>query len=286
MSKVLILGATGSLGRHVTQQAIAAGHEVSTLVRTPSKLPAEVRDRVEVRRADLAATSASELAAMFENHDAVINTAGLVTEGQGFVDLVSRVVAGLEYMPERDRPVSWFMGGAALLDLDTRGRRGVDLPRVGSTYWPHRANFDRISRTGLDWRILCPGPMVVQQALGLGRIRTSLDRVPVRVPAFARALPAALLLPIFVQRIPEMIVPYADAAALILANLTPSDAMSRHRVGLALPVGMRGRKAQWAARAPSTWSRPRAGSTIVTDGRAVPNPSLTEQQWHTSTTRR
>ena len=34
-----------------------------------------------------------------------------------------------------------------------------------------------------------------------------------------------------------MIVPYADAAALMLANLDRGNAMSRHRVGLALPEG-------------------------------------------------
>jgi hypothetical protein len=45
-----------------------------------------------------------------------------------------------------------------------------------------------------------------------------------------------------------MIVSYADAAALMLANLTPNGEMSRHRVGLALPVGMRGKKKQWAAK--------------------------------------
>jgi hypothetical protein len=45
-----------------------------------------------------------------------------------------------------------------------------------------------------------------------------------------------------------MIVPYADAAALMLANLDRGNAMSRHRVGLALPEGMRGRKSQWSAR--------------------------------------
>jgi uncharacterized protein len=44
-----------------------------------------------------------------------------------------------------------------------------------------------------------------------------------------------------------MIVSYADAVALMLANLTPDGEMSRHRVGLALPVGMRGKKEQWAA---------------------------------------
>jgi uncharacterized protein len=54
-------------------------------------------------------------------------------------------------------------------------------------------------------------------------------------------------LPIFVSRIPEMIVSYADAAALMLANLTRWGEVSRRRVGLALPVGMRGRKERWAA---------------------------------------
>ena len=43
-----------------------------------------------------------------------------------------------------------------------------------------------------------------------------------------------------------MIVSYADAAAVILANLERNSPMSRHRVGLALPEGMRGKKDQWA----------------------------------------
>ena len=43
MSRLLILGATGSLGRHVLRQAVAAGHDVTVFVRTPSKLPPDVR---------------------------------------------------------------------------------------------------------------------------------------------------------------------------------------------------------------------------------------------------
>ena len=248
MSKILILGATGSLGRHVTQQAVSANHEVSALVRTPSKLPVELREQVVVHQADLAKTPAHVLATILQNHDVVINTAGLVTEGQIFVDLIDRIVTGLESLPPQDRPVCWFMAGAALLDLDDRGRRGVDLPRVASTYWPHRANFDRIRQTALDWRILCPGPMVNQPPLGLARMRISLDRLPVQVPSFTRVLPGALVLPFFAYRVPEMIVSYADAASLMLANLTPNGEMSCHRVGLALPVGMRGKKKQWAAK--------------------------------------
>ena len=42
MSRLLILGATGSLGRHVLRQAVAAGHDVTVFVRTPSKLPPDI----------------------------------------------------------------------------------------------------------------------------------------------------------------------------------------------------------------------------------------------------
>ena len=247
MSRVAILGATGSLGRHVVPQAIAANHDVSVVVRTPSKLPADVRPKVTVHQADLNATSTSDLAAVLSGRDAVINTAGQVAEGQAFVDLLDRLVTGLETLPAGDRPVCWFMAGAGLLDIDGRGRRGVDLPRISSTYWPHRVNFERIRSAELDWRVLCPGPMVEQQPLGVARLRTSLDRLPVEVPAFARVLPGALFLPVFAYFVPEMIVSYADAAALILANLAPGGPMSRHRVGLALPSGMRGKKDQWVA---------------------------------------
>ena len=247
MLRVAILGATGSLGKHVLQQAIAGNHDVTVVVRTPSKLPAEVRNKVSVRQADLSTTSSTDLTTILAGHDAVINTAGLVTEGQAFVDLIDRLVVSLEAMSTRDRPVCWFMAGAGLLDIDDSGRRGVDLPRISSTYWPHRVNFERIRHTDLDWRILCPGPMVEQPPLGLPRMRVSLDRLPVQVPTLARLLPGALFLPVFAYLVPEMIVPYADTASLMLANLSREGNMSRHRVGLALPFGVRGKKSEWAA---------------------------------------
>jgi uncharacterized protein len=64
----------------------------------------------------------------------------------------------------------------------------------------------------------------------------------------AFGLLALVLLPVFASLIPQMIVPYADAAALMLANLDRGNDMSCHRVGLSLPVGMRGRKSQWSAK--------------------------------------
>ena len=246
MSKILILGATGSLGIHVVQQAVSANHAVAILIRTPSKLPADLPKQVVVYEANLAETSTSALATIFRAHDAVINTAGYVTQGQIFVDLTDRVVTGLESIPEQERPVCWFLAGAALLDMDESGRRGVDLPVLSSTYWPHRVNFDRIRQTTLDWRILCPGPMVDQPPMGLDRMRISLDQLPVQIPAFARSMSNDLALSFLTHGIREMIVPYADAAALMIANITPRDEMSHHRVGLAVPVELRGEKKQFS----------------------------------------
>jgi uncharacterized protein len=248
MSRLVILGAAGSLGGQVLRQAVAAGHAVTAVVRSPSRLDPELAARVTVQAADLAARVPLEA---IEGCDAVVNCAGHVGTGEAFVQLFDALVSALDSLAAERRPVCWFLAGAALLDLDPSGRRGVDLPKLKSTYWPHRVNYERLLRSRLDWRLLCPGPMVHEPAVGLERLRISLDALPVRLSPIVRALPGALGVAVFASRIPEMIIPYADAAALMLANLDRGNATSRHRVGVALPHGMRGRKPQWAAKAES-----------------------------------
>lgn len=249
MSRIFLLGATGSLGSQVLRLALAGGHQVTVFVRTPSKLPADVVARVTVHTGDLCSCEPAALGQLVNGHDVLINCAGYVTEGEAFVALIDRLVTAVEALPPAARPVCWFLAGAALLDLDASGRQGEDLPFVRKTYWPHRVNLARLARTDLDWRLLCPGPMVEAPALGIDKLRLSLDRLPVPLPAGAGVLPGLLLAPVFASLIPQMIVPYADAAALMLANLDRGSAMRRRRVGLALPPGMRGSKRQWANRA-------------------------------------
>ena len=115
-----------------------------------------------------------------------------------------------------------------------------DLPSVASTFWPHRVNFERLGRSGLDWRLLCPGPLADVPALGLDRLRISIQLCSGSDSCRRRHDARRTVVPIFASLIPEMIVPYTDAAALMLANLDRGNAMSRRRVGLALPLGMRG----------------------------------------------
>ncbi|MFN8531556.1 MAG: hypothetical protein U0670_23375 [Anaerolineae bacterium] len=90
--------------------------------------------------------------------------------------------------------------------------------------------------------------MVDESPIGIDKLRIASDHLPVGLPTVTKWLPNLLLVPFFASRVPEMIIPYADAAALMLDNLQPSNVVSRHRVGLALPVGMRGKKDHWSAR--------------------------------------
>jgi hypothetical protein len=155
--------------------------------------------------------------------------------------------------------VCWFLAGAGLLAIDDTGRRGLDLPKVRDTYWPHAANHERLQRSAMAWRLLCPGPMVPGEPIGAGRLRVSTERLPTPLPGWATRLPGALVLPVFAAHMPEMIITYADAAAFLLTHLDPGGAMDRVRTGLALPPGMKGHKDQWAARPRPADPRVRGG---------------------------
>jgi len=221
---------------------------LSVAVRNRGRLPPAISAHARITDLDLTSATIEQLATFAAGHDVFVSCAGLVTEGEVFVSLVDRVVTALETLRTEERPICWFLAGAALLPLDATGRLGVDLPKIRDTYWPHRKNYERLQRSDLDWRLLCPGPMVEQPAIGLQRLRVSIDSLPTPMPAITRSLPAPFVLPLFAMKIPEMIIPYADAAAVILASMKPRDPASRHRVGVALPIGMKGKKSEWAAK--------------------------------------
>jgi putative NADH-flavin reductase len=244
---IAVLGATGNLGRQVCRQALDRGWRLSVGVRSRGRLEPETAARARIAELDLAAATVGQLASFLSGHDVFVFCAGVVTEGEAFVRLFDKAVSAVEALPAGSRPVSWFMAGAALLPLDARGRLGVDLPKVRGTYWPHRKNYERLQRSEIDWRLLCPGPMVDQPALGLERLRVSIDSLPAPMPGIVGTLPAPLVLPLFAMLIPNLIIPYADAASVILAHVQRDDSTSRHRFGVALPAGMKGKKDAWVA---------------------------------------
>jgi len=70
---LVVLGATGRIGRLVVEQALAAGHTVTALVRSPEKLA--VRDP-NLHVVTGQATDPTALARVLDRADALISTLG------------------------------------------------------------------------------------------------------------------------------------------------------------------------------------------------------------------
>lgn len=194
MPSIALLGATGSLGRHVAGQALAQGRKRSVAVCQRGRRRPEIAASAQVVDLDLASATTEQVTSFAAGHDGFVSCAGVVTEGDAFVRLVDKGVTALKTLRSDEQPVCGFLAGAtALLPLDATGRLGVDLPKARDVYRPHRKNCERLQRCNLDWCLLCPGPMVEQPAIGWQRLRGSIDHLPAPLPAprpaIARSLP-------------------------------------------------------------------------------------------------
>lgn len=70
--KLTVVAATGGVGRHVLEQAVDAGHDVTAVVRNPAGLTRPVRTVV----ADLAVPDAAVLESAVAGADAVLSGLG------------------------------------------------------------------------------------------------------------------------------------------------------------------------------------------------------------------
>ncbi len=120
---LVVLGATGGTGRLVVEQALAAGHTVTALVRSPEKLTlSDPNFRVIAGQA----TDPSAVSRAFGGADAVISALGgsgsVISEStRAIIEAahkagVSRVVVLSSFLVERDRldPVTRLLTGLAM----------------------------------------------------------------------------------------------------------------------------------------------------------------------------
>ena len=70
---LVVLGATGSTGLEIVQQALERGHSVTALVRSPERLK-PFGDRITVKQGDL--LNSAELEQVLNGHDAVVSGFG------------------------------------------------------------------------------------------------------------------------------------------------------------------------------------------------------------------
>src|SRR3989449_10475201 len=107
---LVVLGATGGTGRLVVEKALAAGHTVTALVRSPEKL---TLSNPNVRVIAGQATDPSAVSRAFDSADTVISALGgngsVISESTRAIVVaahktgVSRVVVLSSFLVERDR---------------------------------------------------------------------------------------------------------------------------------------------------------------------------------------
>lgn len=248
--RLFLLGATGNSGRRILRFALDRGHQVTAFVRDQKKLAAilgrSLPQGLQVVVGDI--DKSAELAEAMFGHDVVINAAGYVTEGDRFTRLVQNVIQQTSSSLGAGSRL-WQFGGAAVLDIPGTDLKGVDLPMAPRVYEAHRTNLNALTKSSLDWSMLCPGPMIeAPNGEPTKGLRLSVDQWPVQRPGYTYLLPKAALAFAFKQKVPELTISYEDAAGVILSNLDRNGRFSRRRVGVALPVGLRNLKADLPGR--------------------------------------
>lgn len=190
--KLTIVAATGGIGRQLLDQALAAGHDVTALVRNPGKLPAGTAGLASVQ-ADLATAAPEDLEPALRGVDAVLSGLGARTQTEAGVAhhgtralvaamkeadvrrlvVVSAAPLGTVPSPARPHPPKHDPGDGFLMrQLFSRVARTA----FRRQYADLALMEDVVRESGLDWTIERP-PKLTDKPL-TGRYRTEFGRNP------------------------------------------------------------------------------------------------------------
>ncbi|MFD8984833.1 NAD(P)-dependent oxidoreductase [Streptomyces sp. NPDC059564] len=214
--KLTVFGATGGVGREVVHQALAAGHEVTAVVRDPARLDVPPHERLQVAvLADL--TDEDALVPVLAGRDGVVSALGASSNKQARLSPIAGP-ALRAVVSAMDR------AGVARLSAISAAPLGPDSPGDGvllrSVMYPllRRALRDvyadlavmeaAIGASGLQWTVVRPPRL--------------LDRP--RTGTYRRALDA---------NVPGgKVIPRADVADALLTTLT-DPTTAGHALGVA-----------------------------------------------------
>ncbi|HEX4251520.1 MAG TPA: NAD(P)H-binding protein [Pseudonocardia sp.] len=188
--RLTIFAATGGIGRQLLAQALAAGHDVTAVVRKPAAMSAP---GVRVVAADLSAAAPAVLREAVDGADAVLSGLGARSKSDAGVAergtraivaamqaagvrrlvVVSAAPIGTVASPARPNPPRHDPGDGAF-------RRYVAMRIVKAALRAHYADLARMEDvlrdSGLDWTAVRP-PRLTDKPL-TGRYRTAYGRNP------------------------------------------------------------------------------------------------------------
>jgi putative NADH-flavin reductase len=160
MMRLTIFGASGQTGRHLIQQALAAGHTVTAVVRDPTRLPIR-HQRLKLVVADVLDPAAIQPAVA--GADAVISALGpqpprnrssIISAGTARILDAMRATGTSRLVVISAAPVAADDHGTT---LGYRLLAGPLLRRLlGGLYADMAIMEDTIKRSGVDWTIMRP----------------------------------------------------------------------------------------------------------------------------------
>jgi putative NADH-flavin reductase len=191
--KILIIGATGGTGRQLIEQALAAGHDVTALVRNPKKIHAR-HERQRVVQGDVLDFNSLDLAVA--GQDAVLSSLGTKSVFETVTIFSEGTTNLLKAMTKHDvRRLVCITGiGAG----DSRGHGGffydrIILPIVLKRIYDDKDRQETLIRNSdRDWIIVRPG--FLTNGPPTGSYRVLIDLTGVSVGRISRADVAAFML--------------------------------------------------------------------------------------------
>lgn len=180
--KIALIGATGFVGTHLLEEALQRGHEVTAIVRDPSKI-ANPADKLTVLKGDI--KNVAELAAQLKGNDVVISA---FNPGWANPNIYNDFIAGskdIEAAVEQSGVKRLItIGGAGSLFIE--GKQLVDSPEFPAEYKPGAtAARDYLNilkeNTRLDWTFFSPA---IEMHPGITTGRTGKYRLGTENPVF------------------------------------------------------------------------------------------------------
>ncbi|MBF6441732.1 NAD(P)-dependent oxidoreductase [Nocardia farcinica] len=174
--QITLLGATGSVGAHVVEQAPADGHEIVALVRDPARLPA--RPGLTVVRGD--ATVPADVTAAVDGSDAVIVALG-AGRAAGVRETGTRTAVEAMRATGVRRLVclSTLGAGESRANLNLVWKYLMFGLLLRAAYADHQRQEEVVRGSGLDWTLIRPsaytdGPRTGDYRHGFGPDATGL----------------------------------------------------------------------------------------------------------------
>lgn len=167
---VAILGATGGTGRELTAQALALGHTVKVLVRSPDKVTLR-HDRLEVVKADLLNESASTLAAKLEGSEAVLSALGVLGLGiTHFYSDTAKLLVGAAQQARVKRLI--FVSSVGADPSEHEPWWYLWFVRLLINYYVDMARMEQfvMDTAGLKWTVVRPSYLTNGKRTGVYRV--------------------------------------------------------------------------------------------------------------------